>query len=271
MLATFGASAIVSALMLAYELFAMPETLTKDSRRPFTGLVNPFGAVARLFTTTNPTLSKLISLNALGWCVEAKNYSTASSLYNMNTLGMSVPQMATVTSMVGAGYIAQAPITQTGLRFLGQYRFTSVCYYATMLSFMIRGGIQKIWAPYVAQVVNFVGEGRGNASKAMASDIANSLGLGRGEFSGALSSLRALVAVVVPLLYGLLYNIGDRIRVPGLPFFGVVRTASPPSSHRRPSARRSGLSCVLCAGWVLDRDGDRRAHATGRAQGALRS
>ena len=45
---------------------------------------------------------------------------------------------------------------------------------------------------------------------------------GRGEFSGALSSLRALTALVIPLFYSQLFRLGAAINVPGLPFFGVV-------------------------------------------------
>ena len=63
---------------------------------------------------------------------------------------------------------------------------------------------------------NFVGEARASGNRAMATDVAISLGMGRGEFAGSLSSMRALCAMVIPLLYSQLFNVGQRLNVPGL-------------------------------------------------------
>ena len=38
----------------------------------------------------------------------------------------------------------------------------------------------------------------------------------------SLSSMRALCAMVIPLLYSKLFNLGQRLNVPGLPFYGVL-------------------------------------------------
>ena len=69
---------------------------------------------------------------------------------------------------------------------------------------------------------NFVGEARASGNRAMATDVAISLGMGRGEFAGSLSSMRALCAMVIPLLYSQLFDLGQRLNVPGLHFFGVL-------------------------------------------------
>ena len=69
---------------------------------------------------------------------------------------------------------------------------------------------------------NFVGEARASGNRAMATDVAISLGMGRGEFAGSLSSMRALCAMGIPLLYSQLFNLGQRLNVPGLHFYCVL-------------------------------------------------
>ena len=73
----------------------------------------------------------------------------------------------------------------------------------------------------------------------MATDVAISLGMGRGEFAGSLSSMRALCAMVIPLLYSQLFNVGQRLNVPGLHFYGVLLFTLAKDLLERSSPRRA--------------------------------
>ena len=60
---------------------------------------------------------------------------------------------------------------------------------------------------------NFVGEARASGNRAMATDVAISLGMGRGEFA-AVEYARSLRDA--PSSYSELFSLGQRLNVPGL-------------------------------------------------------
>ena len=76
-----------------------------------------------------------------------------------------------------------------------------------------------MWA---STVLMFWGDQRLNSAKSMATNIAIANGMGKGEFAGLLANLRAACVFIAPLLYGWLYNTGNRIGQPGLPFIGMA-------------------------------------------------
>jgi len=195
--APFFAAAILAGLNFVFGYFAMPETLPKERRRPFSlARANPLGTL-RAFRAHPFVLG--IASAAFFWQLAFHVYPSTWSYYTIAKFGFSPRAIGTTLALSGlSSAIVQGALTGRLVKRFGE-RSTALFGVAWgALSFACYAFIDQAWMLYP---VLAVGGLQGMASPSMNALMSRQLGPERqGELQGGMASVIGLSAIIGPFL-----------------------------------------------------------------------
>jgi len=156
---------------------------------------------------------------------EGKNLADVHQSFSRRDVGMTESERSSFVSFLGLCLLINARTNRILIPKMGGRRFTTfanLCnHFGSMLWYStIPLALRQSWTMFMGALIGCPGWGATSFTRAIATAHAVSAGWGRGEFSGALANMRALVAVVTPLILGRVYawsTTGGR-KYPGLPY-----------------------------------------------------
>ncbi|MDJ0638688.1 MAG: TCR/Tet family MFS transporter [Paracoccaceae bacterium] len=217
--APFYAAAGLAALNCLFGYFVMPETVTDETRRPFTwARANPLGAFTQV--GLNPELRRLLLLFFLyqvaffvypaTWAF----FTTARFGWSEGMIGLSLASFGVAMALVQGGLIRWI------LKWLGDrgtviYGLVFNTCAFIVLAFITNGTLALLFIPLTALGAVVTPAVQGIMSRKTADDA-------QGELQGVLTSAGAMAAMISPLLMtGVFWRFADEnaaIFLPGAPF-----------------------------------------------------
>jgi DHA1 family tetracycline resistance protein-like MFS transporter len=215
----YGASAVsFAALLLAW--FLLPESLSRELRRPFRlREANPFGAILRI--ARYPTVPILMVVFVLSQLAERLLESTWV-LFTSYQFGWTAVQVGVSFTWVGVLFvIAQGGLVRLVVPRLGEWQTVILGFAVAAVCMTSMAFVTNAWVLYVITVPYVLGWGlTGPAAQAVVTRIvpANEQGL----LQGAMAAIATATGVIAPPVGGSLfgYFIGDRspVHLPGVAF-----------------------------------------------------
>lgn len=207
-MAVFKLRLALAALQLFYVHRFVPETLTAEKQRPFSGSgVNPF-AFLRLFSGTRTLRILMVTLFAC--CMaEGKNLvPLRQSWQNGPPLAWPLWKQSLLSVFQGsAGFVSNTFVVPRLMKSRGPRGFTSTTTRLNVLGFLVMSLPHDV-AYWLGNLIHGPGFNNTNAAalKAMATDHAVANGFARGEYGGMYSSVRTFSMIVAPLIFGYAYT-----------------------------------------------------------------
>ncbi len=217
--APFYAAAGLAALNCLFGYFVMPETVTDETRRPFTwARANPFGAFAQV--GLYPELRRLLLLFFLyqvaffvypaTWAF----FTTARVGWSEGMIGLSLASFGVAMALV-QGVLIRFILQWLGDRGTVVYGLIFNTFAFTVLAFVTSGTIALLFTPFTALGAVVTPAVQGIMSRKTPDDA-------QGELQGVLTSAGAMAAMISPLLMtGVFWRFADEtaeIFLPGAPF-----------------------------------------------------
>ena len=204
--APFIAAGIISLLNVIYGIIFLPETLTKEKRRPFEWKrSNPFGSVASLGRIKGVKgLIFILFLLATAHTVYPTTYtfSTQEGLgWTSGDVGLSLGAFG-IASMVVQGGLIRIIIPKIGLFWAGTIGIVSA-----IIAYAMMGNADKGWIIYAAgPFAAFAGLYGPALTNMMSSRISDSE---QGELQGAIGAAQGLAMMIGPfLMAGMFWKFG---------------------------------------------------------------
>ncbi len=217
--APFWIAAALSALNVAFGFFVLPESLKKESRRPFGKRdLNPFASIAQAFAIPGLAIP-LICI----FVFEFANmvYPTLWAFWGREVFGWDGFTIGLTLSAYGVLIAAvQAGVLPRMTRHLGDYRTLLIALVASVVGMVGFGAAGAVWAVVVFLPIAALSD---MAPPVMTAFAANRVGEDQqGLVQGVIASLSSVAAVAAPLvLTGVFERFvnGEGIYLPGAPFF----------------------------------------------------
>ncbi|KIN63314.1 putative tetracycline resistance protein, class C [Sulfitobacter noctilucicola] len=225
--APFWIAALLSAVNVAFGIFALPESLKPANRRPFGRRdLNPFGSIIRAFSVAGMAVP-LICI----FVFELANmvYATLWAFWGREvfgwdgfTIGLSLSAYGILIAVVQAGILPQLT------RRLGDYRTLWIAMVAALIGFAGFGFAGSVW---VVAVVLPIASLADMAPPLLTAFAANRVGEDQqGLVQGVIASLASVAAVVAPLFLTSVFerfSDPEGLYLPGAPFLAAgLLTAS---------------------------------------------
>ena len=222
--AAYLVSAVVAIVQLL-NISKMKETLPEQKRRPFKiADANPLSFL-KLRKASRQLLTLSLVSGAMQQICEGKNLADVHQSFSRRDVGMSESERSSFVSFLGLCLLINARTNRILIPKIGGRKFTTfanLCnHFGSMLWYStIPLALRKSWTMFAGALIGCPGWGATSFTRAIATSHAVKAGWGRGEYSGALANMRALVAVVTPLILGRVYawsTSGGR-KYPGLAY-----------------------------------------------------
>jgi DHA1 family tetracycline resistance protein-like MFS transporter len=229
----FYAAAAFAATALTVGFFVLPESLSKDLRRPFRiKRANPFGALWAL--SRNQVVLWLLATLLL-FTLAAQAFPTAWPFFTIEVLNFSSQQIGIALGAFGVGFAAsQAVLIGPSIKKFGESTTVLIGMVFAAVAFT---GTAFIHSEVPLYIFLIVGSMAGLAGPAINSLMSHQVpDDAQGELQGAINATNSLAAILGPLLATQLFNHfakgepGSAGYFPGAPFLG------------------SGLMVVIAAG-----------------------
>ena len=194
--APFFAAAGLALANSIYGFFALPESLPKERRRPFSlARANPLGTL-RAFRG-QPTVMRL-AICALFWQVAFQVYPSTWSFYVMAKFGLSPAAIGATLALSGLSMaMVQGLLTGRIVRKIGERRAAPIGVLVGMLSFVVYAFIPKSWMLFPTLAIGGL---QGVAMPSMNALMSRHMGPDRqGELQGGMASVMGLSSIIGPL------------------------------------------------------------------------
>lgn len=221
--APFYAAAVVAFVNFAYGWLILPESVTRENRRPFEWRrANPLGAIRQIsrFPMVTWLLATLVLFNIANMVYPAVwSYFTKAALdWSNAAIGFSLAAVGICFAIVQGGLIGWI------IRKLGEVRTAVMGFAANIVGMTGIAFAQTDWQLYALMPVCALGA---IVTPALTGLMANRVPDDQqGELQGLLASLQAIVAIVSPLfltqLFGLFTTGATEIYFPGAPFLAAA-------------------------------------------------
>ncbi len=209
-------------LNLLYGLFVLPESLPRESRRPFDfKRANPIGSLGNL--RKHPLVLRLTGTLACAFLAQMILQS-CWALYSQARFGWSFKQVGFSFMAVGLSMaIVQGVVVRAVMPVLRESRALVVGMAFSAVGYALIGLASRGWMLYVFIPLFALG---GIAGPAVQAILTRQVGpKEQGELQGALNSLQGLMAIIGPLIgTSLLAQFATNatgVHVPGAPFFAA--------------------------------------------------
>ena len=216
----FYASAVLTLLNGLYGYFVLPESLSKENRRPFDWRrANPLGSLKNI--TKYPLIAGLVG----GFfCLQLAGQAHPStwSYFTMKVFGWSPKEVGYSLAFVGLIVaIVQGGLNRLIIPKIGEIKAISYGLILYAIGFFLFSYASKSWMMYVFMVPFGLG---GIAGPALQSLITQQVGPDeQGELQGGLTSLQSVTTILGPLLSSNLFayftSTSASIYFPGAAFF----------------------------------------------------
>jgi DHA1 family tetracycline resistance protein-like MFS transporter len=194
----FLVAALMSLLNFLFGWFVLPESLSKEHRRPITwSAINPFKMLARLFLGNFPL--KWIALFALMFLVGQVHPSTWT-LFTQFQFGWNASDVGVSLALVGVSMaVVQGGLINTVVKWLGE---NGTIFWGTLISTLTFCGfafLKEGWMVYLFIPLFGVS---GVVGPVLQSKIsANIPSNEQGELQGSMMALNSLISVFAPVCY----------------------------------------------------------------------
>jgi DHA1 family tetracycline resistance protein-like MFS transporter len=194
----FLVAALMSLLNFLFGWFVLPESLSKEHRRPITwSAINPFKMLARLFLGNFPL--KWIALFALMFLVGQVHPSTWT-LFTQFQFGWNATDVGVSLALVGVSMaVVQGGLINTVVKWLGE---NGTIFWGTLISTLTFCGfafLKEGWMVYLFIPLFGVS---GVVGPVLQSKIsANIPSNEQGELQGSMMALNSLISVFAPVCY----------------------------------------------------------------------
>jgi DHA1 family tetracycline resistance protein-like MFS transporter len=221
--APFLVAAALNLLNLAYGFFVLPESLSREHRRPFSfHRASPLGALRNL--ARSPVLLGLTATLVCAFLAQ-QILQAVWALYTQARFGWRPFDIGLSLALVGASAAAvQGGLVRYTTPRLGEERSLLVGLSFSIAGFIAFGLADRGWLMYAILVPSALGGIAGPATQALLSrQVAPSE---QGELQGSLGSLSSLTAIAGPVLGTLLFaRFAPETatpHIPGAPFFAAA-------------------------------------------------
>lgn len=221
--APFWAAAVLTAANFLFGYFVLPETVTKETRRPFSMTrANPVGSFAAI-----GKLPGLVPLMGVYFFYQISNmvYPAVWAYYTGAQFGWAPGMIGASLAVYGiATAITQAVLIRAIIGWLGERRTVYFgliynCCTLTLIAFVTSGWLLLVLTPLaavggvVAPALQAVMAGRADDNQ-------------QGELQGVMSSINAIGMILAPVVFTQIFWVFVRddawVRLPGAPFLLAV-------------------------------------------------
>lgn len=219
----FFAAAALAFLNFLYGWFVLPESLSRDKRRPFQWLrANPFGAAAQI--RKFPALLWLF-LTVFIYSIGHFVYPAIWSFYAKEAHGWSNAEIGISLAIVGVGFaLVQGWLIRLILARLGEMRTAVFGFCVSFVSLVGLAFASEGWMVYAMLPVTALGAVVTPALTAVMTNLTSDDA--QGELQGALSSVGAITLIISPLLmtqfFSTFTKAGVSFYFPGAPFLAAA-------------------------------------------------
>jgi DHA1 family tetracycline resistance protein-like MFS transporter len=221
--APFLVAAGLNALNLLYGVFVLPESLSKDKRRPFSiARANPFGALRNLGRT--PMLLGLTGTLATSYLAQ-QILQAVWALHMEARFAWSTLQVGGSLAVVGLmSGLVQGVVVRAAVPRLGERRALTTGLVFNIAGYVLLAIANQGWMIYVILIPFSLGGLGGPATQAL---LTREVGPSeQGELQGSLTSLQSLAAIAGPLIGTALFSRfateHSTPRIPGIAFFACA-------------------------------------------------